>query len=119
MSLNGVIARFATATSYTVTRVAAGSTTAGRYTAGASSSVTIVGSVQPVTGRLLKVLAEGQRADEARVLYTTTQLFTRTPTNEPDRVTIDSELWEVFRVDRWQHFGETHYIVMLSRKVVP
>lgn len=118
MSLLSVITRFATGT-YTVTRTAAGGNTAGRYTAGATSTFSIVASVQPVTGRYLRVLAEGQRADEARLIFTSTELRTRTPTNEPDLLAVDGETWEVFRVNRWQHLGETHYVVMASRKVVP
>lgn len=119
MSLNGVIARFATGT-YTVTRTAAGTLSAGHYTAGATSTFSIVASVQPASGRSLRVLAEGRRGDEVRELYTTTELrLGAAGSIDPDTVSIDGETWEVCNVKRSQHFGETHYVVLISRKTVP
>lgn len=115
MSLTGVISRFKTGT-YTVTRTAAGTRTLGRYTPGAPSTFSIVASIQPVTGRDLQTLPEGQRAEETRVVYTTTELRTRTATVEPDTLSIDSETWAVTKVERWQAFGGTHYRAMVARQ---
>ncbi len=65
-------------------------------------------------------LPEGRRGDETRVLYTATELrLGATGSIDPDVVTIDGEPWEVVKIDRWQHFGETHYVVVVSRDVVP
>lgn len=122
MSLNGVIGVFATNT-YTVTRTATGTLSQGRYTDGATSTLTIEASVQPVSGRDLQALAEGEHSNEVKIVYTTTPLFTRTPTQSPDRIAIDGEAYEVFQVHKWQHFGiatnEDHYQVMVSRLVTP
>lgn len=113
--LTGVIARFATGT-YTRTRTAAGATVDGRYTEGATATASVVGSLQPPTGQDLKSLPEGRHADGTLVFYTTSALLV---TPIPDRLTIDGEQWEVFRVERWQAFGDTHYRAWLSRLPVP
>lgn len=115
MSILGNIASFATGT-YTLVRTAVGSHVRGRYASGASTlAQTITACIQPLSGRDLKVLAEGQRADETRVIYTETELRTRHPSDNPDRVVIDGEAWEVFRVERWEGFGTTHYRALVSR----
>lgn len=114
MSVTGAIGSFATGT-YTLVRSSVGTYTRGRYGAGASVSSTITACVQPITGRDLQALPEGQRADETRVIYTTTELRTRHPSSDPDRVIIDSEAWEVFRVQRWEAFGTTHFRAFASR----
>ncbi len=75
--------------------------------------------MQPVSGRLLKTLPEGQHADDLRVVYTATALLTRTPTNDPDRITIGAERYDVFKVEQFDHFGETHYRAFVSRMVQP
>jgi hypothetical protein len=118
MSLTGVIAGFASGT-YTVTRTAAGTLTTGRYTAGATSSFSIVATIQPMTGRNLKILPEGQHAEETMVVYTTTELRARTPASEPDVFTFDGEAWKVVNVKRWQAFGDTHYVATIGRTVTP
>jgi len=115
--LTGVIGAlgFKTGT-YTVTRTAAGTRTLGRYTAGAASTFSIEASVQPVTGRDLQAMPEGQRAEETKVVYTTTELRTRTPAGEPDTIAIDSETWAVTKVERWDAFGDTHYRAYVARQ---
>lgn len=110
-----MIARFKTGT-YTVTRTAVGTRTNGRYTPGATSTFDITASVQPVTGRDLQSLPEGQRAEETRIVYTTTELRTRTATVDPDSISIDSETWAVVKVERWQAFGNTHYRAFVARQ---
>lgn len=115
MSLTGAIASFSTGT-YTVTRTAAGSSTLGRYTAGATSTFDIVASVQPVTGRDLLAMPEGLRADETRIVYTTTELRALTAASDADVVAIDGEVWGVVQVERWQAFGGTHYRALAARR---
>jgi hypothetical protein len=114
-ALTGVIGRFMSGT-YTVTRTAAGTRTLGRYTPGASSTFSIDASVQPVTGRALQALPEGHRAEETRLVLTTTEIRTRTPTNEADTISIDSESWAVVKVERWDAFGGTHYRAFVARQ---
>lgn len=113
MSLVGVIARFKTGT-YEVRRTATGTSTAGKYTPGA---VAVLGSfdmcIQPVTGRELKPLAEARQTSEIRVAYSATELRT---TPDPDTVTINGELWDVFKVEPWEHWGAGHWRAYLSRR---
>lgn len=119
MALNGVIASFATGT-YAVARETSQSYDAnGRLINGTASSFNITASVQPVSGRDLKNLPEAQHGEEMLVVYTTTELRTRTPTTAPDIVTIRGEPWAVVKVNWWDHWGDTHYVVYVSRVVVP
>jgi hypothetical protein len=115
VSVTGVIAAFTTGT-YTLVRSSGEDTyVKGRRVAPATSTSSIVGCIQPVTGRDLQVLPEGMRADEARVLYSTSELRAEPPI---DRVIIDGEVWEVFKCERWQGFGTTHYKAFVSRMTV-
>lgn len=115
MNRAATIARFGA--SYTVTRKAATTYTAGRAVAGATDApITIVASVQPVTGRELKALPEGRRAEDVRILFTTTELRTESPAGAADQVTIGGELYEVFQVKPWTAHGGTHYEVLAARQ---
>lgn len=119
MALRSVIDSLATGT-YQVSRTAAGVYDAnGRYTAGAVTSLDIIASVQPVGGRKLMDLPEGQRGDEIRVVYTRTELFSRAPGRDPDRVSIDGAAWTCVRVERWQSFGDSHCKAYVARTELP
>lgn len=99
---------------YTVTRQAPATTDGnGRMVAGATSTFTVTGSLQPMSGRELRTLPEARQADEMRVLYTTTELRTGAA---PDLVAAEGSTWEVYRVARWDAFGSVHYVVQLARK---
>lgn len=100
MALVASIAGFKTG-DYTVTRVGKGAAAGGRYTSGAETTLSIEASIQPVSGRDLKTLPEGRRAEEVRVVYTVTELRTLNPAGDGDVVTYGGEPWEVFRVERW------------------
>jgi hypothetical protein len=119
MALIDAIASLSTPGPYTVTRTAAGSYTNGRYTEGAESTFTIIASIQPVTGRDLADLPEGQNGDEVRQVFTITELLTRVPGQEPDIITLDGEDFYVYRVKRWQGLGEVYWQAWVSRIVVP
>lgn len=116
--LTGVLDVFATGT-YAVSRRGPGTLTAGRLTRAAGTTLSISASVQPVDGRTLQALPEGQRAEESRVIYTATELRTRGPAGEADDVTIDGEPWTVTRVERWDGFGETYFRAFVARQVQP
>lgn len=105
MSLTGVIDVFQSGT-YTFTRTAKGSFTNGRYTKGATSNFSAIASIQPVTGRELQALPEAYHEKEVKIVFTKTALQAGT---HPDQVTIDSVLYEVFKVEKWDAFGDTHY----------
>lgn len=116
MSLTGVIGVFATGT-YVVTRTAAGTLSSGVYTSGATSTVNITASVQPLNGRDRQVLPEGIGQTDARKVITTTQLYAGGTTYEADKITIDGETWVVVHVDGpWIAFGGTHYNVTVTRE---
>jgi hypothetical protein len=123
MALIDVIFSLQTPGPYTVTRTAAGAYTNGRYDAGSESTFTIIASIQPLglaaSGRVLTELPEGQNGDEVRILYTITELLTRSPGQEPDVVTLDGEDYYVVQTARWQAFGNEHWEVLVSRTVVP
>lgn len=112
------ITRFATGT-YTVSRFGAGTWSAGVFTRATPTTFSIVASVQPVTGREIRALPEGRRGDEVRVVYTATALRTEGATGSADTVSIDGEAWEVFKVESWIAWGETHYRAMVSRTAAP
>lgn len=119
MSLNGVISSFNTGI-YTVAREGSGTYVDGILQVGAADTpFSIVASIQPASGRDLKNLPEAQHGEETRVVFTTTELRTRTPAGAPDTVMIDGEPWTVVRVERWQHWGTTHYRAYISRGLVP
>lgn len=104
---------------YTVTRTVAGSYAGGLYTPGSTSSFSIEASVQPVTGRDLKVLPEGHHSEEMVKIFTKTELKTRSPGFDPDKVAIGGETYEVKNVQAWTAFGGKHYEVLAARQVIP
>lgn len=117
MNLRQVITRHGSA--YTYVRAAAGSYDAnGRYTSATpAAAVAFVGVVQPVTGRMLQALPEGQSADDTRVLYTIAALTTRGPSNAPDIVNYKSETWRVIKVDEHEQLsGAPHYVCLIARQ---
>jgi hypothetical protein len=115
MGLADVIATFQTGT-YTVTRRAAGTTTAGKHTIGSTSTFSIDASIRPLSGRDLRSLPPAQHGEERRKLYTTTLL--RAAGAVPgDSVSIASEDWLVINVKPYDISG--HYAAIVSRQVTP
>lgn len=116
MSLLDVIGDFATG-DYLVTRTAKGNHVAGRYVPGATSTFVVrQACVQPSTGRDLKVLVEAGVTTEARVIFSDVELHTRTPSTDPDQVTIDGEQWAVFHVKAWQTPDERFWRALIARQ---
>lgn len=111
-ALTGVIAVHGSA--YTVTRRAAGAYASGIWADGSTSTFSITAHVQPVTGRDLKTLPEGQRAEDSRIVYTTTEL--RATAGGPDSISIGGEAYEVTRVETWSGLGGTHYRAIVHRQ---
>lgn len=94
---------------YTVWRTAEGAYVDGIYAAGAVSEFTIVAEVQDTTGQQLQNPPEAQYASSLKIIFTTTELKTRSDTTEPDRISIDGQIYEVYQVEHWGFFGSTHY----------
>lgn len=116
--LRGAIASLG-AKPYQVTRQLAGSWSAGVYTPGATATIDIVANVHPAGGRSLQSLPEGQRGNETRLVVTTSELRTRTPTTEPDRITLDGELWTCVRVEHFTGLGGEHWRAFFQREAQP
>jgi hypothetical protein len=70
-------------------------------------TVNIKACVQPATGKDLLRLPEGRRANETRVLFTTSQLDCGDVDSafEADTVTIDGQPWEVQHVETFNQGG--------------
>jgi hypothetical protein len=114
---SSVISTYNTGT-YTVKRYANGTNANGHYTPATPTTITIKASVQPLSGRDLKDLPEGQRADDLRTLYTTTRLYTVSANGNPDVITIEGDRYRVTKVE---YFGilSGHYRVLCERLEVP
>lgn len=102
MSLADIISRFSTAGQdgspggYVVTRRAAGSfDTHGVWTGGTTTTITTDARVQPYGGQL-KVLPEGIREEDIRVIYSPVELKA-VPT--ADSIVIAGQAFSVFNVD--------------------
>lgn len=114
MSLLQVILTFKTG-EYTVTRRAAESLSSGVASAGSSTTFEIEACVQPISGRDLLALREGQRAEETKVIFTETALRTRTSAGAADRISIDGDTYEVFNVRKWDTPEETFYKALAAK----
>ena len=70
---------------------------------GNKNTFEIIASIQPIDGKTMQQLPEGERSMEMRTLYTTTELLTVDEQGQrnPDVVTIDCEEWEVHKVEKW------------------
>lgn len=86
---------------YTVTRRAKATFSAGRAVAGSTSTLSITAAVVPASGRDLLRLPEGRRATETRIVFTATQLVVggQASSNEADLVNIDGATWEVQQIE--------------------
>lgn len=116
MSRLGAIERLANGT-YSVSRqVASSYDEHGRLVdAGAVTTLSIPAVVQPLSGDDLKQLAEGQMPSDRRVIFALEELRTRTPTHDPDIITIDGRAWEIVTVEAWTSLGETHWKAIAAR----
>ena len=114
MSLNAAIGDHQTG-EYTVTRTAERAYgTDGRLAAAASpSTFTILASVQPASPEQLEDVPEGQSTSDSKLVLTETELRPRKDgVHEPDVISIDGRDYRVHSVEKWDHWGETHYEVV-------
>lgn len=95
---------------YTVTRSAPGVIGSdGRLVPGSQSTFSILASVQPMTGRDLLRLPEGQRTKENLKIWSQTQLFTSGAGQDPDTVAVDDADFQVQMCRRWGPNGNYWY----------
>lgn len=100
---------------YTVRRTASGPYVNGRPTTGAVTTFVVPASVQPFEGSLSD-LEEGQSVENAKTIYTYTPgaqgIIARAPGVAGDVFEIpgDGDFF-VQKALKWDHWGETHYVV--------
>jgi hypothetical protein len=110
VSLLDVITHFAGEATYSVTRRAEGATVLGRASVGAPTTFTIEALVVPLSGKDLKVLPEGRRAEDSLKVISPTEL------KLGDIVTVRGEDWEVYHLEVCLQFGEMHCNAMVARQ---
>lgn len=85
----------------------------GRWAESSVSEFTIQASVQPLTPKELESLEEGRRTRDAFKLYSDTALRTLKEQN-PDRVVLGGNLFEVVSRADWQNGVIPHYEIVVS-----
>lgn len=109
MDVGGLISSFSTGSNglYTVTRRQSGNILRGVAQPTTDVTFTITASLQPASGQDLLRLPEGRRANETRVLFTATSLYTGDQglSYEADWVQVDGEQWEVQHVESWLNWS--------------
>jgi hypothetical protein len=98
----------------------------GLWEPGPVTTFVIEASVQPATGmqrvvggRDMRSDEEGQHVSDVRVIYTPTQLMTRSAEFEPDEIDYDGGTWTVVRVEAWNGPDgptDTYYKAMITRE---
>lgn len=84
----------------------------------------MIASVQVATGREVDYPSEHDVTTEMRVVYTEFELWTRRPGFEPDTVEllgadgVTLETWTCLKTERYEHWGEVHFVSYLSRDEV-
>ena len=90
--------------SATLKRFAAGSySSTGEWTDGTGTTSTISASWQPLNGRELAMLPEGERQRDQRKVYTLTALITSDPRTglQADHLSLDGSTW--YKVEQVEH----------------
>jgi hypothetical protein len=106
------------AKNYTVTRTARGSgyNASGAYVAGAVTTVTVRGHVQPKSGASQDRTESGVETDDLLNFWCTSALYAaNSATYMPDVVTVKGQAYEVDSVDDWGDAGN-FWKATLSRK---
>ena len=107
MTASSLISSFGS--TVTITRYAAGSYVNGSYVAGATSSISATMSVQPMNGRDLLLLPEGQRTRNFLKGYSSVVVYTadQAASKKADVVTVGSKNYEVHSVQEWLDQGSS------------
>lgn len=120
MALRGAIGSLATGT-YTITRTTPGTyDTHGKLIPGTTTTIPgVVAIVQPVSGRQLRDVPEGQRSNEMMMICTETELMPRTDERAGDRITLKGEVWTVVRAKEHTGLGGRHWRAYAAREASP
>jgi hypothetical protein len=86
-----------------------GAYTNGTYSESVGATSTIQASVQPTSAAEVLTLPEGRREKKSFKLFTDSSLLSLDQTQNPDRVVIFGEEYEVIKKDPWQNNVINHY----------
>lgn len=111
MDLSSVVEAYAEPVTVTRTPFVTYDDTSGDPVVPSSSTFTVLACSQKASGRELKRVQEGLRTEEARIFFTTSELFTKTATQEPDAIAYRGETYQVAIVDRWDDLGNYWRVV--------
>jgi hypothetical protein len=112
--LSGTIGRLKTGT-YTVTRRTPAASTLGRAQAPSTATISVDACIQPASGRQLQRLPDGMRESEVIVIFSVTELKTKTTAVLPDLIAYKSGSYEVQSVKPFDDSG--NYFESLAVKV--
>lgn len=108
MSLNDVVVTFRLPAPVTVTRAGPGSFVAGRFVPDPSPTVIVLNtstddavSSVPGSGQVVKPAADGQLAENTRIVYSKTELRARTPAGPGDILALPDGDYEVVSAKDW------------------
>ena len=90
---------------YTITRSKSGTFDRGRYVPGPKETIQVKGSLQPIGGRDIKMLEEGERIRDHYTFYSDAAIsvIDTTTQAEADVVTINGETYRVVSVEEWEN----------------
>ena len=88
----------------------------GRWTGESESDISIWASIQPATSQDLLTLEEGRRNRSTFVLFTDTELNSFNEQN-PHRIQLFGEEYEVVSRGDWQNEVLSHYRVLVQKMV--
>lgn len=95
------IRRFKSGT-FTVTRTTEPAPVNGRQVAGTVTTLTLDLSIQPDPGPVMMVSADERHGDDIRCAWSETELYSiKTPGFKPDKITVNGQLFEVFKIKAW------------------
>jgi hypothetical protein len=117
MSASALIARFGK--HVTLTRFSAGTYSDGNFIDGSSTTSSIIMSCQPLNGRELLYLPEGQRTRQYLKAYTASEVRTTSQETsaKADQITYNGKQYEVQQVEYWESTGNSiqpYYKVLLA-----
>jgi len=94
---------------------AAGTRVDGHWVEGKQSSFTFMASIQPAGKNDMESLPEGRRNSKVYRLYTDTKLVALAVGQNPDLVTLFSEVYEVVSEFPWRNNVINHYKYLVAK----
>lgn len=112
-----LVQRFLTGT-YEVTRTTAGQNIKGRYVPGPKETLQVEGSMQPTTGRELKLPPEGARLRQYFIFYTDQKILNINTKSlgDSDVITIDGDTYRAMEITPWRGTDLDHYKTLVWRE---